>query len=71
MAPELLLKCGCRMSFEEDQQPICRTHGNQPIVRVLNMPPPRIRGTATGPLVRTEDLEPFRGRLVGPEKGAA
>lgn len=65
--PELLLKCGCRITFEDDQAPVCPVHGNQPIARVLNIPKPRIRGVASGPLVKTEDLAPSRTRLAGSE----
>jgi hypothetical protein len=62
--PELLLACGCRIVFEDDKAPICRLHGNQPVRRVVNMPKPTIRGVATGPLVRTEDLPAYSGPLT-------
>lgn len=61
--PELLLLCGCRIVFEDDKAPMCPVHGSQPIRRVLHMPPPKIRGTATGPHVRTEDLTAYVGPL--------
>lgn len=61
--PSLLLRCGCVIPFDETRSPICAEHGLQVIVRVLNMPKPRIRGTATGPLVKTEDLPAYVGPL--------
>jgi hypothetical protein len=57
------LHCGCVIPFDEKRSPICPTHELQVIVRVLNMPKPRIRGTATGPLVQTEDLPAYVGPL--------
>jgi hypothetical protein len=63
LPPELLLRCGCRVAFEDGSWPICPRHGNQPIARVLHMPKPRIRGVATGPLVKTEDLPAHVGKL--------
>ncbi len=65
--PMLLLRCGCQIPFLDGKAPICPTHGQQVIARVLRMPPPRIRGVARGPHVTTVDLAPFRGRLVGDE----
>jgi hypothetical protein len=54
----LLLRCGCDVAFDKtnDAAPVCPTHGNQAVVRVIGMPKPKIRGTATGPLVETIDL---------------
>lgn len=63
VTPRLLLRCGCVIQFRDGDAPICAEHGNQVIVRVLGMPKPRIRGVATGPLVRTEDLGPSTRRL--------
>jgi len=69
MTPRLLLRCGCDIAFDDKDRsteaPICPTHGNQSVVRVLGMPKPRIRGCASGPLVKTEDLTPFVGKLTG------
>lgn len=61
--PGLLLRCGCEVLFRDGETPMCPAHGNQVVVRVLRMPPPRIRGTATGPHVTTEDLGAFTGKL--------
>lgn len=65
--PGLLLRCGCDVVFREGEPPLCPQHGLQGIVRVLRMPPPRIRGVATGPHVHTEDLGAFVGRIAGSE----
>lgn len=67
MAPALLLRCGCELPFREGQAPICPVHGLQAITRVLRMPPPRFRGTAKGPHVKTEDLAPSMARFAGSE----
>ena len=67
MKPALLLRCGCEIAFEDGRAPICPVHGLQPVARVLRMPPPRIRGVASGPHVQTEDLPAFSGRIVGTE----
>lgn len=73
MGASLLLRCGCEIafqnkaSFSDDYAPICPRHGNQAVSRVLGMPKPRIRGTASGPCVTTEDLPAFVGRIVGSE----
>lgn len=64
MSAQLLLKCGCPVTFRESVTPRCPTHGVQPVVRALGMPRPRIRGTASGPCVETQDLAPASGRLV-------
>jgi hypothetical protein len=64
----LLLRCGCTVPFDvKGSAPVCAAHGNQPVVRVLGMPKPRIRGMASGPCVQTVDLPPFVGRLAGNE----
>lgn len=62
-SPLLLLRCGCQIAFREGESPRCPQHGVQVVCRVLGMPPPRIRGVASGPLVVTEDLPAFTGRL--------
>lgn len=64
----LLLRCGCTVTFRENALVICPTHGSQSVVRAVNFPPPRIRGVATGPHVRTEDLAPSFRRLAGSER---
>jgi hypothetical protein len=63
--PGLILACGCEVPYVDGETPQCGTHGIQRVVRTVRMPKPRIRGVATGPLVRTEDLPAFTGRLVG------
>jgi len=63
--PTLVLRCGCRVAFTDE--PRCPTHGVTKVAAVESMPAPRIRGTATGPHVRTEDLAPYTAPLV--EKG--
>lgn len=65
--PGLLLRCGCEVLFRDNEAPICPQHGLQAIARVLRMPPPRIRGVATGPHVQTMDLGAFTGRIAGNE----
>lgn len=65
MTPHLLLRCGCTIAFRENGTPLCPQHGLQVIVRALGMPPPRIRGLATGPHVATEDLGAWTGGLTG------
>lgn len=67
LLPALLLRCGCDVRFREGETPICPQHGRQAIVRTLRMPPPRIRGTATGPHVQTQDLGAWTGRIAGSE----
>lgn len=67
MKARLLLHCDCEIAFREDAEILCPTHGKQRVVRTIGMPKPRIRGTATGPLVKTEDLSAWTGRLVGSE----
>jgi hypothetical protein len=66
--PSLVLRCGCTVLFRDGETPVCPVHGEQAVVRVRSMPAPRIRGHATGPHVRTEDLGAFTGRIVGGEK---
>lgn len=61
---ELLLRCGCVIPYDE-AEPRCPQHGRVGVARVLNVPPPKIRGVATGPHVRTCDLPAFTGRIVG------
>ena len=67
MTPTLLLHCGCAIHFKDGGEPLCPAHGVQRVVRVLGMPPPRIRGMAKGPHVETVDLPAWTGRLVGSE----
>lgn len=67
MAASMLLACGCERPFT-DETPLCATHGWQRVVRVLGLPPPRIRGVATGPHVTPEDLAPWTGRIAGSEQ---
>jgi len=62
--PQVRLRCGCVVAFQEGREPICPTHGRQGVARSLRMPPPRIRGCATGPHVTPLDLEPHRARFV-------
>lgn len=63
--PSLLLVCGCVIPFEENGRPICPSHGNQAVARVIDIPAPRIRGVATGPHVQTMDLPAYAGRFAG------
>lgn len=66
--PSLLLKCGCSVRFDDDgTAPICPTHGNQPVVRVLHMPKPRFTGAVSGPVATTSEVPAFTGRLVEKE----
>lgn len=65
MTPTLLLRCGCQIAFREQETPICPTHGNQAVVRVLHMPAPTFRGTVTGPHAQPQDLGAWTGRIVG------
>lgn len=67
MTPGLILACGCEVPFVEKETPSCATHGAGRVVRTVQMPKPRIRGVASGPIVQTMDLTPFTGRLVGEE----
>lgn len=66
-SPMLLLRCGCSIRFRDGQAPVCPSHGNQPVARVLGMRKPSFRGSCKGPLAKTEDLGTFTGRLVGSE----
>lgn len=65
--PTLLLRCGCAIRFRDGEPPLCPSHGNQAVARVLHMPAPRIVGVATGPHVQTRDLPAHVGRLIGNE----
>jgi hypothetical protein len=69
LPPALLLRCGCEVRFEDGAIPMCPTHGNQAVARVLRMPAPRFRGVASGPHVETCDLSAWSGRFAGSEKG--
>ena len=71
MTPGLLLRCGCVVAYVEGETPVCDEHGRRGVARAVNMPKPRIRGMASGPLVRTMDLEPFVGRIAGSAAPAA
>lgn len=66
--PSLVLRCGCTVRFEEDAVTLCPTHGVQGVARVVGMPPPRIRGVATGPHVETMDLPASGIRFAGTAK---
>lgn len=63
----VLLACGCEQAYRDEPRP-CVRHGRQRVVRVLGVPPPRIRGVATGPHVTPEDLAPWTGRIAGSEQ---
>lgn len=69
LPPALLLRCGCEVrvpkDLPKDSSPLCPRHGPQGVERTLRVPPPRIRGVASGPHVTTEDLPAFVGRLTG------
>lgn len=67
LPPALLLRCGCEVRFRDGETPLCPQHGRQAIARTLRMPAPRIRGTASGPHVQTQDLPAFSGRIAGSE----
>ena len=64
-APGLILACGCLMSYRDGETPRCSRHGLQRVVRTVHMPPPRIRGVASGPCVQTLDLPAWMGRFAG------
>ena len=64
---ELLLRCGCRVPFQESADVLCPRHGPQGVARALGVPPPRIRGVASGPHVQMMDLPAFTGRIAGSE----
>lgn len=70
MSVRLLLRCDCVVDFHENAQIICPRHGPQGVARALNVPPPRIRGVASGPHVTTMDLAPSMARIAGTEKTA-
>ena len=63
--PRLLLRCGCQIAFTDGETPICPQHGVQGVARTVRMPAPRIRGVASGPHVRADDLPAFTGRIIG------
>lgn len=65
LPPGLVLRCGCEVRFRDGEVPLCPRHGAQRVVRTVRMPPPRIRGVATGPHVTPEDLGAWTGRLTG------
>lgn len=62
MKTTLLMRCGCEIAFHET--PCCPTHGSTIVARVLNVAAPTIRGTATGPHVRTQPLAPATAPIV-------
>lgn len=65
----LAFRCGHRGTFRENQVPQCPECGEQGIARAM-APPPRFTGTATGPHVTTQALEPITVNLAsaGPLK---
>lgn len=63
LPPALLLRCGCEIRFSDGDAVVCPTHGPQIVARTVRMPPPRIRGVATGPHVQTQDLPAWTGRF--------
>lgn len=65
LPPGLALRCGCEIRFVDGELPLCPRHGLQAVARVLRMPKPRIRGVASGPLVKSEDLPAWTGSLRG------
>jgi hypothetical protein len=67
LPPALLLRCGCEVAYQENATPLCPRHGPQGVARTLRMPPPRIRGVASGPHVETVDIGAWTGRLAGSE----
>jgi hypothetical protein len=62
---QLQLRCGDIIEWRDGTAPICPVHGEQGVARTIGVPPPRIRGVATGPHVTTVDLGAFSGRLAG------
>ena len=64
LVPRLLLACGCVVRFTDGETPLCG-HGPQRVVRTLGMPKPRISGSATGPLVRTQEVAAYTTVLPG------
>jgi hypothetical protein len=66
IGPGLILACGCEIAFREET-PVCGFHGPQRVVRTVRMPPPKIRGVASGPHVSTEDLPAWTARITGTE----
>lgn len=65
--PSVELRCGCVLKFIEGETLQCLTHRETRIVQTRHMPPPRIRGVASGPHVTTMDLGAFTGRIAGSE----
>lgn len=58
MKLRVLYRCNHDATVDADKPltPQCPTCGERRIARVLNAKPPRIVGTARGPLVETRDL---------------
>jgi hypothetical protein len=57
----VIFQCGCEMEFSAEKTggiaPECPIHHRR-VARVRDVPPPRVTGVATGPLVKTVILEP-------------
>lgn len=66
---KLLFRCGHDGMFRENQTPTCPTCGEKGVSRAF-APAPRFVGTATGPHVTTQALEPITVNLAqsGPLK---
>lgn len=57
MSLKVQFRCGHDGKLKEGQEPICGQCGRHGVSRCF-APAPRITGTASGPLVKTQDLAP-------------
>lgn len=63
----ITFRCGHRVSLPESTtRPVCSTCG-ETRRRTVHVPPPRFRGTVSGPYARTETLAPMAVPLVAKE----
>ena len=63
---DVTFTCGHREAIREGQAPICSTCGERKR-RAVHAPPPRFRGTVSGPHATTIDLAPVALPLVPKE----
>jgi hypothetical protein len=63
---DVTFACGHRISVRDGQPPVCVC--GEARKRAVHTPPPRFRGTVSGPLAVTEALAPAAIPLVAPKE---
>lgn len=62
---EVTFRCGHRLAVRDSQRPVCPCGETR--LKAVHTPPPRFRGTVSGPHARTEHLAPVAVPLVPKE----